>query len=220
MKKGDFVTIEYIGKIEESGELFDTTKEDVAEKKNALNPNAKYKPVTIIVGAEMVLPGVEEKLKEMDVGDEKEFEIPPEEAFGERNDENIETYPERKFQDEGMTPYSGMRVNVNGQVGRILSVSSGRVKVDLNHPLAGKTLEYELEVKERVEDEEEKIKSTVNYYLSDDVETKIDDGEIEIDNEDEVPQSLKEEIGKKLKEFTEIEKVSFVEGAEDGSQSE
>ncbi|MFP4045868.1 MAG: peptidylprolyl isomerase [Candidatus Aenigmatarchaeota archaeon] len=220
MKKGDFVTINYIGKIEESGELFDTTKEEVAEKRNALNPNAKYEPVTVIVGAEMVLPGVEEQLEEMEVGEEREFELPPEKAFGERDSDNIETHPERKFEDQGMTPYSGMRVNINGRVGRILSVSSGRVKVDLNHPLAGKTLEYELEVSEKIEEEEEKVKAVVSYYLSDSADVEIEDGKATVTVEKEVPEQIQEEIENKLVEYTEVEEVEFIQGEKDEDQSE
>jgi FKBP-type peptidyl-prolyl cis-trans isomerase 2 len=47
-----------------------------------------------------------------------------------------------------MTPYPGMIVSVNRLRGKVLSVSGGRVRVDFNHPLAGKTLRFDVEVVE------------------------------------------------------------------------
>ena len=63
MKEGDFVRIDYVGRIKGSGEIFDLTKEDVARKNGIYNPNMNYKPVPIIIGARMVIKGLEDALK-------------------------------------------------------------------------------------------------------------------------------------------------------------
>ena len=69
MNSGDFIRIDYVGKIKESGEIFDITKEDAAKQEGIYNPQFKYGPVPVIIDANFVLPGLNEVLKEMKVGD-------------------------------------------------------------------------------------------------------------------------------------------------------
>jgi len=85
MKNGDFIQIDYVGKIVESGEIFDLTKEDLAKEKGLHNPNFKYGPIPVIIGANFVVKGLDNGLKEMQVGDKKNITIKPEDAFGERD---------------------------------------------------------------------------------------------------------------------------------------
>jgi hypothetical protein len=99
----------------------------------------------------------------------------------------------------------------------VISVDGGRVKVDFNHPLAGKSLEYELEVKEEIKVAKEKIMAVVCYFTGleeSDVDTSIKEKEAEINIKKkvdvlrEVKQTISSTIIKWVKE---IEKVKFVE---------
>ncbi len=219
MEKGDVVSLDYTGRVKESQELFDTTLKDVAEEENAVNERAKYEPISVIIGADMVVEGLDDELEKMDVGDKKEVVIKPEKAFGERRGELIKTFSESKFKNNDMNPYPGMRVTVGQQVGRILSVNSGRVRVDMNHPLAGRTLEYEVEVKERIEGKKEKMKALAGYYLGTDTEVDIQDGKAVVEVPEGSNEKILEKIEEKAVEFFDIEDVSFEE-KEDGSEEE
>ena len=79
-----------------------------------------------------------------------------------------------------------MRISAEGGEGKILTVNGGRVKVDFNHPLAGKDLVYDIEVTEIIEDDEEKIKSMIELHYAnpnvdiDKTEISIEDGVVNI----------------------------------------
>lgn len=209
MEGGDVVRVNYTGRIKESGELFDTTDEETAKDEDAFNPNVNYGPVTIITGAEMLMEALDEEILDMDVGDGKEVVLPPEEAFGERRDDLIRTFSEKKFKDQDMNPRPGVRVTVDGKVGRVLSVNSGRVRVDMNHPLAGRTLKYDVKIEDSVEGKEESIENVVDFYLGGEGEVEIEDGEVEIETEEEVREDIKDDLEEKLKEYLEVKNVEF-----------
>jgi len=220
MEEGDVVTIDYTGRIKESGELFDTTRLEVAEEENAVNEKAKYEPVKVIVGADMVTEGLDEALKKMGVGEEKDIEVPPEKAFGERKGDLIKTFSEKKFKGQDMNPYPGMRVTIDQQVGRVLSVNSGRVRVDMNHPLAGRTLDYNIEIKDKVEGKEDKVKAVSGYYLGKERNVEIEDGEATIEIPERAREEILNELRNKIEEYLEVEEVSFEEVEDDESEGE
>ena len=85
MKNGDFVEIQYIGKIKDTGKIFDVTDETKAKQANIYNEGNKYEPVKIIVGAGHVIRGLDESLLDIEVGETKTFDIPPEKGFGKRD---------------------------------------------------------------------------------------------------------------------------------------
>lgn len=219
MEEGDVVRINYVGRLKGSGELFDTTRKEVAAKEDAVNPNASYRPVPLIVGAGMVVEGLDQEVLELDVGERAEVTVPPEKAFGEREGDLIKTFSERKFKDQDMSPYPGMRINLDGKLGRILSVNSGRVRVDLNHPLAGKTLEYEVEVKEKVEGKKGKVKAVGEFYLGEEPEVKVEDGKATIEVNEKINEGIREELKNKVEEFLGLE-VNYEEVEEDEGKSE
>jgi FKBP-type peptidyl-prolyl cis-trans isomerase 2 len=217
MQEGDFVYIDYVGRVKDSGEIFDLTKEDVAKKENVYNPQVKYKPVPVIVGAGFVIKGLDEVLKEMKVGEKKTVEIPPEKAFGQRSLELIKIFPASVFEEKNVNPTPGSYVTINNLRGRIVSNDGGRVKVDFNHPLAGKKLEYEIEIKSKITDTKEKVKSIINFFSGIDFE-KIDvqinqkTAEIQIkDKNVDFPLELRKRISENIKKWIkEIEKVRFI----------
>ena len=210
MKKGDFVTIDYIGRIKESGELFDTTKENVAKEEDAHNPNVNYEPIPIIVGSDMVIEGLDKQLEDMNVGEKKQFTIEPDKGFGQRKGELIKTFSEKKFKDQDMNPYPGMRVDLNGRMAKVLSVNSGRVRVDLNHPLAGRSLDYQVKIIEKIEDLEKKIKKAGKYFFGQDIEIELDNENNAIINvEEEIPEEVKTDFEEKIKEYTNVNDIKF-----------
>jgi FKBP-type peptidyl-prolyl cis-trans isomerase 2 len=217
MKPGDFVEVEYIGRIKETGQIFDLTKEDVAKKEDVYSPKATYGPVVLIVGADFILKGLDKALRDMKVGDKKNVEIPPEGAFGEKKTELVQLLPLAKFKEQNLDPTPGAIVNIGVMKGRIVTVSGGRVKVDFNHPLAGKTLEYDIEIKSRLTGNVEKVKAVVNYFtgISEvDVEYKNGEVEIEIKKRVDVTRPVKSMVAQAVVKWCDADKVKFVEAFE------
>ena len=164
MKKGDFVEMDFVGRIASTGEIFDLTDEETAKKEGLHNPKHKYRPSLVIIGSNMAVPGVEKNLEHMEPGQEKEFELPPEEAFGGRDMHLIRIVSMSKFIKEKINPAPGMFVDIDGMQTKVLSVAGGRVRVDFNHPLAGKTLLYRVKLVRHITDTLEKARSLLSYY--------------------------------------------------------
>ncbi|MGC9059360.1 MAG: FKBP-type peptidyl-prolyl cis-trans isomerase [Candidatus Aenigmatarchaeota archaeon] len=216
MQKGDFVYISYVGRIKETGEIFDLTSEEISKKEGIYNPEVRYGDIPIIVGAGFLLPGLEEEIEKMNVGERKIVELEAKKAFGERREDLIKLIPETEFKRQNIEPRVGEFVNVNGIMGRILSVNAGRVRVDFNHPLAGKNLVYEIEIKKQVTDLKEKIYAILKYFANLDenlanVKIENDLAEIEVKNL-QIANKVKENIVNTIFNWIkEIKKVKFSE---------
>jgi len=148
--QGDTVTIEYVGR-REDGEVFDTTDRALAQQKGLLseNPDRVYRPLTIEIGDESVIPGLQEVLLGMEVGEQVTVTIPPEQAYGEHTDDRIGEYDREAFEemlgDSELT--EGVQVEANsGLEGRVVEVGPETVTVDFNHELAGEHLTFEIEI--------------------------------------------------------------------------
>jgi FKBP-type peptidyl-prolyl cis-trans isomerase 2 len=215
MKDGDFIQIDYVGKVTESGEVFDLTKEDLAKEKGIYSPNIKYGPIPVIIGGNFVVKGLENGLKEMDVGNKKTITIKPEDAFGERDARFVKLIPLAEFKKQDITPYPGMPVTISRLNGRVISMSGGRVRVDFNHPLAGKTIEYEVEIKNLITDVKEKINAILSFYLKfeeKDVTITIDKETVEINIKVEASKLVKKTVADTIKKWiSETKKVRFVD---------
>jgi FKBP-type peptidyl-prolyl cis-trans isomerase 2 len=157
MQENDFVLVNYSAKVKETGQQID---------------KAENAPMVIKSG--YLLKGLEEPLKQMNVGEKKTIEIVPENAFGQRDFNMIKLVSIAEFRRHGTKPAPGMFVEADRMRGRVLSVSGGRVRVDFNHPLAGKTIVYDLEIEKKIENNDEKIKSLFQMY------TKIDNSKLKI----------------------------------------
>jgi len=195
MQDNDFVRIAYSGRIKETNQMFDKSENS-----------------PVVIGAGYALKGLEEAIKEMNVNEKKIIEIPPEKGFGIRNPNLIKLITISEFRKHDTKPFPGMFVDADNLRGRILSVSSGRVRVDFNHPLAGKTLIYDLEIKEKIDKPEDKIKAVIEIY------TKIDNVKVVINNKEAeiiVPPLInpvyKKKIADDIMKFLDIEKVKFSE---------
>jgi len=216
MRKGDFVYISYVGRIKESWEIFDVTSEEIAKKEGVYNPEIRYGDVPVIVGAGFVIPGLDEALEKMNAGERKVVEIEPSKAFGERREDLIRLIPETEFKKQNINVKVGDFVSVNGITGRVLSINAGRVRVDFNHPLAGKALVYEVEIKKHVTDTKEKIYAILKYFSNLDenlanVKIENDAAEIEIKGM-QIASRVKENIVRTVFQWiNEIRKVKFSE---------
>ena len=143
LKKKDFIEIEFTGKVKD-GEIFDSNiKKDLEES----NLDVKPKPFIFALGEGMFLKGVDDFLigKENDVG-KYEVELKPDKAFGPRNQEFIQIINSKVFREQKLNPAPGLMFNFDGRMAKVLSVSGGRVIVDFNNPIAGKTVIYNLNV--------------------------------------------------------------------------
>jgi peptidylprolyl isomerase len=165
VEKGDFILIDYVTTIKETGEVFDTTSEDKAKESGIVKENTVYEPMLIVVGEGWVLQELDDSLIGLELNAPAIIEIPPEKGFGPRDPSKIRRVPVRRFRGQDVSLYPGAQIEVEGSIAVVRSVGSGRVQLDFNPPLAGKTLVYDLTVLSKIEDTEEKIKALIHRRL-------------------------------------------------------
>lgn len=207
LKKGDFIEIEYTGKVKETGEIFDLTSEEEAKKNNIYNPKAHYGPVIICIGQNDILKGLDTQLIGKEKG-EYTIEISPENGFGKKNPKLMKIVSTNIFKKQKIAPFPGLRLNMDGLLGTIRSVSGGRTIVDFNHPLAGRNLIYKIKINQLITKPEEKLRGFIQLHLGKSVKSELKDNcaIIHID----LPEPVQKEIEKKLKNtIKEIKKVAF-----------
>jgi FKBP-type peptidyl-prolyl cis-trans isomerase 2 len=159
-KKKDFVEIEFVGFA--NGEMFDTTIKKEAEK---IDLKIEEKPLVVCIGEEMVVKGFDKELEGKELGKKYKIKLTPENSFGKRNAALIKIIPNSVFKEKNINPVSGLMLNLDGMIAKILSVSGGRVITDFNNPLAGKDIEYEFTIKKKVTDEKEKINALQDFFF-------------------------------------------------------
>lgn len=163
--EGDFILIEYTVRVKETGNIVDTTDEALAKKENIYESGRIYGPALIVLGKGWINKVVEDTIKEMNVGEEKIIEVPPEKAFGQRDPSKVRIFSMREFRRRNLKVRVGDVIDFGGVKGIVKSISGGRVVVDFNHPLAGKTLIYKVKVVGKLEDLVEKIRALAVRYL-------------------------------------------------------
>jgi len=136
VKKGDKVKIEY------TGTLNDGTVFDSSDKHDA--------PLEFEVGAGQVIPGFENAVIGMKKGEEKDFRIPPAEAYGERKEEMMKKVPRSQIP-EGDKIKAGSVLIAQAPNGaqiplRVVKADEKEVTLDFNHPLAGQALNFKIKV--------------------------------------------------------------------------
>jgi len=225
-----FYRVEYTGKIKRTGDIFDTTDEEVAKEKGVHNEKMEYGPRDL-TSEEELIEGVMEHLKDMEEGEEKEFTVQPEKGYGKRDPSKVEMVPKKDFEDTDVTPVPGMQVILDGQPAKIQTVSGGRVRVDFNNPLAGKDLEYNLKVLKIFKEDEEKAKILIKKELpvsEEEVRTQ-EQTKKETENGEETQKNLKiqvplgtfgedeeeekEQVKEKIREKTSYEDIEIKEEA-------
>jgi peptidylprolyl isomerase len=159
VNKGDFIMMEMTGSSVETGEVFDTSDEEVATENGIHEEGRAYGARLVIVGDGYVLRGLDEKLPGTPWEEEAEISIAPEEAFGARNASDIEMVPFRVLRSKGVNPYVGAELEIDGRPAIVRSIGGGRVQLDYNHPLAGRNIVYKIKVTKNVSDEKDKMRA-------------------------------------------------------------
>jgi len=193
-QKNDFLEVEFIGRIKD-GEVFDS---NVAEELNKLNPNQQAKPFIFPLGQDMFLKGIENFLIGKEVGS-YELELSPKDAFGFRDPSMVQMIPMKIFIEHKINPIPGTILNFDNKLGKVLTVSGGRVMIDFNGPLAGKDVIYSVKVLRKVENIDEKVKSLVEFLFRREFKYEIHDKRLLLN------------VDKGFKAFAELFKDKFKE---------
>ncbi len=214
IKKGDFVEIDFVGRIKETGHIFDLTKKDVAEKEKIANKSADYSPRVICVGNHDIVHGLDQFLEGKEAGKKYKIELTSEEAFGKKNIQLIKMVSLNIFKKQNINPFPGLQVNIDGMFGVIRTASGGRVLVDFNHPLAGKEVSYDLEVKKIVKEDSEKVAGILKSLIGRKVSCEVKNGvaKVDLDLPKEFQKVMEDKITKLIKT---LKKVEFEKKKED-----
>jgi peptidylprolyl isomerase len=165
IQKSDFILVDYTGKVKETGEVFDTTSEETAKEKKLYKEGEIYEPRLVVVGEGWVLKALDEALLTFKIRKNESVEIPPENAFGQRDPEKVKLVPLRRLAARGITPKLGAQIEYDKRLATVRTMGSGRVTLDFNPPLAGKTLVYEVSVKKKLKTDEEKISALIHRRI-------------------------------------------------------
>jgi peptidylprolyl isomerase len=165
LQKGNFILIDHVAKVKETGDVFDTTIEETAKKEHLYKEGEIYEPKLVVIGEGWVLKALDESLTTMEPGKTSTVEIPPEKAFGERDPEKVKRVSLRHLTAKGITPTLGMRVEHNGKMATVRTIGAGRVLLDFNPPLAGKTLVYEVTVQKKLTTRKQKTAALIHRRI-------------------------------------------------------
>lgn len=125
-----------------------------------LDASPEGQPLQYLHGAGNIIPGLEKALEGKEAGDDVDISVPPEEAYGERDDRLQQDVPLSMFQGVDKVE-AGMRFQAQTQAGAqvvtVAAVSGDTVTVDANHPLAGQTLKFEVKVADVREASDEEL---------------------------------------------------------------
>jgi FKBP-type peptidyl-prolyl cis-trans isomerase 2 len=135
IQDGDTIKIDYTGTLDD-GSVFDCSDE--------------REPLQFTVGAGQVIPGFEEAVRGMEEGQKKEFRIEPSEAYGEYDEALTQQIPRTVIRSD-MEIQEGMMLLVKTPDGqeipaKVAEVGDEQVTLDMNHPLAGKALNFNIKV--------------------------------------------------------------------------
>ena len=179
MEKGDIISVDYEIWVmdDEKSEgkfLLDTTKEELAKSEELHDEKKDYGPEDFIIGKERPFKFVDDSFQTAEIGKEVELEIPPKDAYGEREMSKIQfrRKDELEILEEEKVLLRGARVQlkkpVEGLEGEgVIRVNTGRrVNVDFNHPLAGRSILYKYTVVKKYEELGEILKTLFANFSS------------------------------------------------------
>lgn len=199
VQKNDFIEIEFTGS--SNGKVFDTTNKDDAKE---LNLETEVKPMTISVGNDMILKGLDNELIGKEIGKDYKLSLTPDKAFGKRDPKLLQTIPMRVFREKNIYPEAGMALQLDNQVAKVISVSGGRVTVDFNNPLAGKDVDYKYKILRKVDNNTEKVNSLQDFFFKQRFEFELKDKKVIFKN-----QAIKQVIDMFSEKFKEITGLEF-----------
>jgi len=135
VKKEDRIKAQYTGTLQD-GTIFDKSKEE--------------EPLEFTVGSGQIIPGFDKAVEGMKLNEEKKVTLKPEDAYGKRDETAIREFPKNSLP-ENFKPEKGMVIRLQDQTGRaipgtVTDITENNITVDLNHPLAGKDLTFDIKV--------------------------------------------------------------------------
>lgn len=135
VENGKYIQIQYTGTFD-NGEVFDT--------------NVNLDPLEFLVGSGNIISGIEKGVMGMNINDEKDLIIKPEDGYGDYNDAFVLNVPLHEMQ-SNFNPEPGMIISIQMDDGnlapaRITDVTNDSATLDLNHPLAGKILHFSIKI--------------------------------------------------------------------------
>lgn len=206
IKKNDFVEIEFTARTKE-GKVFDTTSAEVAKLAGLYDENTKdnFKNFKICVGQGMILEGLDLSLENKEINKEYEIELPPEKAFGKRHPELVKLVPSKMFLEKNIFPKPGMVFSLDGILIKIISVSGGRVLIDMNNPLAGKEVIYKFKALRFIEDIKEKAEILEKFMLKANSEIRVDGKKLILSVKVDIPEQFKKNFSEKVKSILDLE---------------
>ncbi len=208
VEKGDFIQLDFVGRLKENNKIFDLTDEELAKKEKIHNPRANYGPLVVCIGHGQLLKGLEDELVGKEVGKEYKIEIKAEKAFGNKNAKLINVVPLTKFRKEKLNPFPGLHLNVDGLLATVKSVSSGRVILDFNHPLAGKEVVYEIKLIKKITSLDEQVKSVVQLVLGiKEFEVEVKDKKVNLKIKEKLPKEAVKALEEHIKELVKVDEV-------------
>jgi len=216
LNKGSLILIDYVAKVKDTEEIFDTTIEEEAKKHSIHESDIKYQPKLVSVGevSYPVLKGLDEALAKTTVGEKLTVEVTPDKGFGERDSTKVRMIPVRKLGEDADKISVGDTIEIDNKRGIIRFIGSGRVQIDYNHRYAGKTIIYDVNVIKFLESEQDKIDGILKNRLP------VEDSKIEFTiKEKEVNIKIPEEIFRAdgiqiMKHFIQVDIFKFVPSLE------
>src|SRR4030066_297525 len=167
LQKGDFILIDYVAKVKETNETFDTTNEATAKTVHLHKEGETYEPKLVVVGEGWMLKPIDEAFMTMEPAKPQTVEIAPDKAFGPRDPEKVKRVSLKQlFAKDVHNPTIGMRIDFGGKMAIIRSIGAGRVLLDFNAPLAGRTLVYDVTVQKKLETNLEKAAALIHRRIS------------------------------------------------------
>jgi FKBP-type peptidyl-prolyl cis-trans isomerase 2 len=136
IKSGDKIKIEYEGSLDD-GTIFDSSEK-------------QGKPLEFTIGQNQIIPGLEKEIIGMEKEEEKQINILAKDAYGEKREELFKKIPKKQLP-EGLEPKKGIVLGLQAPNGQqfpapIIDVSEDEITIDLNHPLAGKNLNFKVKI--------------------------------------------------------------------------
>jgi len=207
-KNGDTVVINYEGKLE-NGEVFDSS-------------DKHGQPLEFTLGQGMVIKGFEDAVQGMEKGQAKEFEVSPEDGYGEIVPELVKEIPKSSLPEppEGQEIQTGMTLMLSSPDGRqfpakISEIKDESITLDLNHPLAGQKLVFNIELSEiKPASEAQESEQASGEENSENLLTEqeaIASNEEDVSNETSSPETPQEAVDealeKQVEENSDIEKT-------------
>ena len=184
MKKGTIVHIDYDLYNADTESLLETTREDVAKEHEIHDERRTYKPMITVIGDGRLIKGFEEHLESAKEKEEYTFDIEPEDAYGDRDGNLVETVGMNVLMRSVRDPATlaiGSQVEINGRSGVLQMARAGRARIDYNHPLAGVKLRYTYSIVKVVKQKKARVQTLLEMNTGkDDFEVKFEKDDVTI----------------------------------------